>query len=447
LSVVIAAGCAGKTSLVALPVGDPVGPVRGMVLDKHGRPLPDQIVAAGAEKTTTDGEGRFALPKMPAGYDLIVASPGGTHVTVFQGLTRRDPIVVHDGPRPNPRQHKAQIVVTVPAAEATMRWQVHFASPSAHAPHAGKLWTISTGKTPDRNPLVVEWDGADTFTGVLMVLSMGLDSPKASFAQRELTLRAGETAAVALAPAKVPAVRRPQAKVALPGDTAARNSPVREEFRLPGDGFALLGPGLAGAAYELPDLRSFGLQLCVEGFRWNPQLHSRRVQCGVDLGALTSFDLQRPPAFTAPAWDTFATPDVRFVWTAVPRAVYHLRLVGRSGKATAARPDIEVVTAQTTASWPDLHAVGASFPTELGVYTAAVGVSGPFASIDELAGPRGFGDLAPRDRWSAESPPLGIRTRPPGSTAEPPGLCGARPPPASDTPTDLGWGHNLCAGR
>src|SRR6185369_6651692 len=97
--------------------------------------------------------------------------------------------------------------------------------------------------------------------------------------------------------------------------------------------------------------------------------------------------------------------DVRFVWTPVPGAVYHLRLVGRSGRATAARPDIEVVTAQTTAGWPDLHAVG---------------VSGPFASIDELAGPRGFGDLAPRDRWTAEAPPLSIRTRPPGSTAEPP---------------------------
>ena len=432
---------------MALPVGEPVGPVRGMVLDKQGRPLPDQIVAVGAEKTTTDGEGRFALPKMPAGYDLIVASPGGTHVTVFQGLTRRDPIVVHDGPRPKPRPHRAQIVVTVPGAEATMRWQVHFASPRAHAPLAGKLWNISTGKTPDRNPLVVEWDGADTFTGVVMVLSMGLDSPLASFAQRELTLRAGETASVALAPEKVRAVRRPQAKIALPGDAAPRNTPIREEYRLPADGFALLGPGLAGAAYELPDLRSFGLQLCVEGFRWNQDLRSRRAQCGVDLGALTSFELQRPPAFTAPAWDTFATPDVRFVWTAVPGAVYHLRLVGRSGRATAARPDIEVVTAQTTAGWPDLHAVGASFPTELGVYTAAVGVSGPFASIDELAGPRGFGDLAPRDRWTAEAPPLSIRTRPPGSTAEPPGLCASALPPAPEGSTDLGWGRNVCSRR
>jgi hypothetical protein len=436
LAVGLAGGCAGQPSWVALPAPDPIGPVRGMVVDKSGRALPDQIVAIGAEKTTSDGDGRFSFPKMPAGYDLVIASPGGGHVTVYQGLSRRDPIVRHSGPRAKGPVHRAQIFVKLAGPHAGRdSWQVHFVSSRAFASTRDEASAAGAGKTRYPDTLVVTWDGADTIAGVVMAHAMRvqrLDIPLATFAQRQVTIRAGETMSLELAPEKVAVVRRPGAKITVPKNVPPFKPNYTEEYRLPALGFAMHGPGPAASPYDIPDLRAFGMQLCAEAFQWNPYLHSGRTQCGVDIGKLTSFELPAPPAFTAPAWDAFATPEIRFVWTAVPNAVYRLLLEDASmveGASKSVRPTVEVVTSQTTAGWPDLHAVGISFPTEPGAYAAEIGVHGPFASIDELAGPQGFGDPAPRDRWGAESQPLSIRTRPPGSTEEPQGLMPPEPPP------------------
>ena len=116
------------------------------------------------------------------------------------------------------------------------------------------------------------------------------------------------------------------------------------------------------SAYEIPDLRGFGLQLCGDGYQWNPYVHSRRIQCGTDPDKRVSLVLPSPPAFTSPAWDTVATPGMEFTWTAVPEAVYQLALAPGSGEPTKAQPRVEVVTTRTTAAWPDLQAVGIQFP-------------------------------------------------------------------------------------
>ena len=81
------AGCAGQPSHVALAPPAQPGPISGTVLDSGGRPGLDQIVAIGAEKTTSDGDGRFSFPMVPAGYDLVIASPDASAATVYQGLT------------------------------------------------------------------------------------------------------------------------------------------------------------------------------------------------------------------------------------------------------------------------------------------------------------------------------------------------------------------------
>src|SRR5262249_20435102 len=135
------------------------------------------------------------------------------------------------------------------------------------------------------------------------------------------------------------------------------------------------------------------------------------VQCGLDPTKALSVPLPSPPAFTAPPFNTAASPGMRFAWSPVASAVYSLVLSGRS--RSSAQPRITIVTAQTSAGWPDLQGVGVSFPTRRAAYVAVVGVRGPHASIDELVGPRAPSDLTPRDRWSAESLDLSIPVRPP----------------------------------
>ena len=164
------------------------GPIAGTVLDAQGGPLPGQVVAIGAEKTTSDGYGRFAFPRVPAGYDLVIASPDGSRATVYQGLTRRDPAVRHDGARPGEPAHRAEISVTLSGADASEmaaeRWQVHFVSERAFAAIPGKGgWSAGPGGLVSPTPLTVSWDGDDTIDGTVVAFSMrtrpSLSSPAA----------------------------------------------------------------------------------------------------------------------------------------------------------------------------------------------------------------------------------------------------------------------------
>ena len=86
IALALAAGCANQTTWIAPPTVVAPGPVNGLLLDGHNRPLPDHVVAIGAEKTTTNAEGRFAFAYVPVHYDLVVASPDRVLATVYQVL-------------------------------------------------------------------------------------------------------------------------------------------------------------------------------------------------------------------------------------------------------------------------------------------------------------------------------------------------------------------------
>ena len=420
-----AAACAASATVqlepaVATPAAGPPAPVTGTVVDKRGLPLPDQIVAIGAVKTTSDVDGRFTFPAVPDRYDLMIASPEGALATVYQGVTRRDPIIPFEGAPAREPKHNAEIAVTLVGADAALArsWQVHFVSARAFASIREKPWAADGDKLRNPDALVVKWHGAaDVITGVVIAQAMQVkqvDIPLVQFAQQAVSVRDGQKLAMELRVAKAPVVRRPGPVVQVPKEDPGFDPMFIEEYRLPGVGFAMNGPGAVSSAYDIPDLTGFGLQLCGDGFQWNPYLHSRRIQCGAPPGKRVVLVLPRPPALTSPAWDTVATPGMAFTWAPVAGAVYALELASNgASKPTAARPHIAIVTAGTRAVWPDLQFVGVGFPRPLAAYAATITARGPFAAVDDLIGPHGLADQTPRDRWASESKELSIPVRSP----------------------------------
>jgi hypothetical protein len=421
----VAAGCAGQPNWTELPPPPVAGAIKGRVTDHNRMPLPDHIVAIGGEKTTTDGGGWFSFPQIPAGYDLIVASPDRARATVYQELTRRDPVVTHgrgrEGGRKRAYAHQAQIDVTVSGGEPAPKtsWHVAFAAPGA----SGDL--LVRGFSPDGSGVVrpgtldVAWDGADTISGVVLALLMKEHGPNHDlspwFAKQPITLRAGGTAQVTIVLAKVPTVMRPPGKVTLPPTAPPFPLEYHEHFSLPGAGRVLHSAHASQwKPFAVPDLRAFGLELCAEAFQWNPYLRSSWSQCGYAPDKQAVIELPPAPAISSPAWGTTAAIGLRFSWAPVPNAVYRLLLADTANQPTRAdRPTIEIFTARATATWPDLSGVGIVFPRPPAGYGATVGARGPFASLDQLVAPPDASAKGTRERWSSDSQELSVPVQAP----------------------------------
>jgi hypothetical protein len=79
------------------------GHVVGAVVDGWGRPIAGRKIVLGGRSTVSDESGEFTVDGVGARYDVIVGDPDGATVTVYRGLSRRDPRLAHSpGQRPVP---------------------------------------------------------------------------------------------------------------------------------------------------------------------------------------------------------------------------------------------------------------------------------------------------------------------------------------------------------
>lgn len=421
----IAAGIQGE----AAP-GESAGRIDGIVQDDGAMRLPRQIVSIGAHRTVSDGDGRFSIvgEGISVPYDLLVASPGGDHVTLYQGLTRRDPLVTHSARHPGIFPHKAHIAGAVygnmPKGKNQGKprgwsWEFQFASPRTrmgNRPLAG--WFDASGSGA-YGPIPVGWDGSDTVKGRMMVLfRMGADSVEwGAFAEKFVTLRAGETLAVDLRPVRVPVVHRRSPKIAEPGNGNNSADPLDEGFPRGQEAMFFdefradcCGPVFHGDQYSgtTVDLRAFGIRYCHEAQRWDPHLHSLRSHCGFDPASPGALKLPLPVSFAKPVNGTLAAPGMAFAWSGMSRAVYCLDLSSASGDPSARHPAIRICTGRTSATWPDLAEAGVGFPKAPAAYSAKVSAMGPMGSIDDLAASGSY-----RDYWKTESRVLSLPLHPP----------------------------------
>jgi hypothetical protein len=390
--------------------------VTGTVVDKDARPLPRQLVFEGGRGFHTDVDGRFTLPDVPGRYDLTILTPSEGLVTIYRGLSRRDPTLRHDLDRRLPWVHKAKVSGVVsgggpyPLRSTT---NIRFVSTRAGA----EVLIGGEGRPPgpDWGPIEIGWDGPDKISGDVIALQLGSDEKlfgagsKAWFARAPLAIGDGDVTTVALAMKEVPVVERPAPVIDMDGNYPLPDS--HENYRIVGVGWVSHGGGPFGRRNPVygPDLGPFGITWCTEAQEWNPYIRTGRTRCGGSLTAPVSLYLKAGPKFSAPRRNTPGSPSLRFAWSAVGGGVYVLEL---AGEHRGSLPQISIYTTATSERWPDLSALGLSFPKPRASYNATVTAIGPFETLDQAAGPDGLAAPVRKDAWWGMSQELPIPIRP-----------------------------------
>ena len=116
----------------------------------------------GEQRTTTAQDGTFVLGEVPSVYDLMIVDANRERVTVYQRLSRRDPLLVHEAPEPADEwtaEHSARI----------------YSNPSidGHAP-AGAATTAFFSPTVGAvgDPAVLHWRGPARLDGEILVVAV-----------------------------------------------------------------------------------------------------------------------------------------------------------------------------------------------------------------------------------------------------------------------------------
>jgi len=371
----------------------------------------------------TASDGSFAFENVPTRYDLAVLEPKRDVVTLYRGLTRRDPTLVHGAAPAKLDEYRAAHSAKLfgsftidgqPPVSGTAT--LGFFSPAlAAVAEPCAPGAASTAALPC-DPLTLFWNTPETLEGTVVAIAIAdrgrrsADPSRSSQAlsgwagRRPLTVGPGEAPTVGLALARMPARRVRGVFRAAPGRDI---STLIETYRLPllGGEIPLRrvdGGRLRGLDDELPDLGALGASLCVTALS-DRDGTATATRCGVGGDPIT-LTLQEPPHITTPADKAAFEPDTTIAWSRFAGGVQVLELLGAG--AAPDRPDVTIYTMQATASWQaDLLSTGIPFPKGCSMYQVTAGGYGPFRSLDDAFGPAGLGAFAPVEtRWSRSAP-------------------------------------------
>jgi hypothetical protein len=377
-------------------VAPPPGDVRGRVVNRRtGAGLAGRIVIAAGRRTTTASDGSFTLPDLPDLYDLTIADAGGERASVYQKLSRRDPLLVHDASGP-PDEWRGRNSARV---YATATVDGH---PSAAAPLL--LGFFSPEAAGEGDPVVLHWNGPPSLEGELLAVALDEGGRRAWGARRRLTVGRSTAPTIDLPLAAMPRRRVRGALAAPPGFQV---SSVIESFRLPLPGADLRvrsdeRDGIRALDDDLPDAGALGANLCVT-VAADGEGTSGATRCAAAADGTFAFALDRPPALSAPAQGAPFEPDTVFSWSGASAGVQVLQLAG-AGPA-ADRPDVTIYTPDRAVSWQELAGIPVRFPRACSIYQVTAGGRGPYASMDEAVAPGGLGAWLPAEsRWTQSSP-------------------------------------------
>jgi hypothetical protein len=397
--------------------------VHGSVVDLvTSRPLAGRAVVISGARTTTDDNGLFQLTSVPAVYDVTVVDPDGSTVSIYQGLTIRNPVLPHAGVETPSAM--ASLVGSVAGGTnyplgASDSVGISFFSPQANLTVAlsGALPVGMAG--PDFGPLQISWGGTDVISGEVVALGAfseadgGVTEDAAGanwFALQQITMSAGQNATLTLTLAPVVQSGRIAGAILAPTGASVVEKQIFYRFPFPGASIAIPTTSKSMTAFDdnVPDLSGWNAQLCV-GAAATPGSFLTQ-ECGISLGTVNlDVALQAPPLLSGPTDGSTVTTNTAFSWTGFDNGIEVLMLLPLAPSATV--PRIYVFTNETSARWPDLSAIGVAYAKQT-TYQCQVEGLGPYESIDEAMGPDGVGTPYPASLRRSVSPAITITTGP-----------------------------------
>lgn len=369
------------------------GPVGGTVVGPWGLGVAGRTVIIGGKRVTTGARGVFSFDNVPATYDVIILEPNGSLVSIYYGLTRRDPILSHRsgqdyGWDQGLTWHKATVSGTLagdflfPIASSGLALATFRAQ---HVSASFMLGGSSGSSGPGFGPFGVRWEGSGSVVGTLYAVA-GLTNSSAPWssvflAQVPLSLSDGDAVVKDLS--------------LLPGSNGRIAGAVRMyegnlvtelqfSYRFPnqkgGMGFDTF-PSDGRFDKVLPDLSSFGGDYCilVTTIKGSVQAES----CGAQIG-MTNFtiDIPAPPDWVIPIANSVVSKDAALSWTAVDAGIYRVTFFPNSQDPGAC--EIHAYGAAPTMPWPKLDAIGAPFLAAT-PYHLQITAFRPYTSVDDFA--------------------------------------------------------------
>ena len=379
--------------------------VEGNVLDSRGFPVSGFTVAIGPAQALTDSSGAFTLAASQGANDVIVAgtySMGQPLVVQYFGLTRSDPTLRVGANLELALPNKAKVSATFSGIVPPTTSDVSFITSDLDPSHGVQAGFVEGDLVPlSVSQLKVDWQGASTQISTMRVLyahPMGDQLTVLGYAAVPFTVMNGvETKLTTPAPLTVPLSATLSATVgpsATPAfyftsylDVGGMHVPIVSGGIPHSGALAAVEPIIDGATIDLELAGRFGHNSCEVSFHGlapSAALGNIPFPSSGDIAAIAGAPgaVARNAAFSYLGAGTIGPLHV-FTWKS--------GIVGLW----------QVVTASTTAQFPDATVLGVANPaTKDRVYPYIAEYA--TISVDEAAGPLAYRRRA-RDRcaWSA----------------------------------------------
>jgi hypothetical protein len=356
----------------------------GKIVDGFLRPIAGATVLVESQNALSDSNGQFSIPNVTPPYDLtvVVMSPNKVGV-LFQGLRRADPTILVPGGHaiPNSGNVTGNVTAVYPLGTLTEKTVVAWGSPEI--PVLPPITEINNAPYT----LNLSWVGPSSTTGTVHALQWQLN---ANHLPSQYT---GYGTAPGVTVSSSGTTNADVAMSALSASTISGSVSIPASFTIDSKSFAIdFGDGAeialgsdntpsASFSYPFPAVSGASAtvraQASLSGDASEIQLFG--IAPGTNNLAL---NVPTPSTATLPA-DMAANvgTNTDFSWTPMSGTVYVLQVQGPSGA-----PSYYVITAATTARIPDLAPQGLGLPAA-SQYSWNVLAVGPWASVDEIAGP------------------------------------------------------------
>jgi len=441
-------GCGGSKQpppggMTRSPPATPDSTVSGVVVHEWEHwPLAGRVVEISGKRAVTDEAGRFSIEDVAATYDAFVSDEDGSWVSLYRGMSRRDPVFSHralDYKTMGRERHAAQLFVKVeggtwPLDRDSLVIQVR-------GP-AMKLETLRGGSDgAETGPIRVGWDGGPKLQAELVVLrryypnksyaelAPGELLQPAAMARVPLQLEAGREARVTVTLAATPVLRVRGTWGGRIAQAPPVGSDLYRDYRWI---FGKYGSVIYGPLVSRDGAFDYGIVGLEPGPANEPRTLCLRVhdtkamaqRCGVGPNDTVLLSLDDPPRLLVPSISPEAakaasarrersfgpplTDRSEFSWEAAP-GVNRLRVEAES--SLPATPSFDVYTVES-------HAKASDFVrrTRLSRSEAEYKVSlthfASFGSLDRAFAPDGLGARATKELFFSRSDEVPVLTVP-----------------------------------